>query len=164
MLSYSFLTLDFKAPPSLTFFFLSRAVLRDFATTFLLFSNVSYISFLILLTLACGFYGFSFWWTNKYLTIFASIKVDWHVSFLSPLFSLTYLYHWSNSLHKVIYMIYAQSTFSPFFALINVMTFLLLKYVTFFFDKSQIWLQGIWQNMANPNSLHSTNLLQNLCV
>jgi hypothetical protein len=28
------------------------------------------------LTLACGFCGFSFWWTNRYLKIFANIKVD----------------------------------------------------------------------------------------
>jgi hypothetical protein len=57
-------------------FFLLRTLLGDFAATFLLFSNVTYISFLIILTLACGFCGFSFWWTNKYLKIFVSIKVD----------------------------------------------------------------------------------------
>jgi hypothetical protein len=34
---------------------------------------------------------------------------------LSPLFSLTYLYHRSSSLHKLLYIIYAQSTFCLFF-------------------------------------------------
>jgi hypothetical protein len=74
-------------------FFLLRAFLGDFATTFLLFSNVACISYLVFLTLACGFCGFSFWWINRYLKIFAGIKANWHVSFLSSLFSLTYLYH-----------------------------------------------------------------------
>jgi hypothetical protein len=57
------------------------------------------------LTLDCGFYGFSFWWTNKYLKIFVKIRVDWYVSFLPPLFSLTYLYHQSSSSHKLLYII-----------------------------------------------------------
>jgi hypothetical protein len=76
------------------------------------------------LTLACGFFGFSFWWTNRYLNIFTNIRVDWHVSFLSPLLSLTYLYHRSSSLHKLLYIICAQSTFFHFSILINVMAFL----------------------------------------
>jgi hypothetical protein len=57
-------------------FFLVRTLIGDSATTFLLFSNVACISSLILLTLAYGFCGFSFWWTNIYLKIFTSIKVD----------------------------------------------------------------------------------------
>jgi hypothetical protein len=28
------------------------------------------------LTLACGFCGLFVWWTNRYLKIFANIKVD----------------------------------------------------------------------------------------
>jgi hypothetical protein len=55
------------------------------------------------------------------------IKVDWHVSFLSPLFSLTYLYHWYWLLYKLLNIICTQSTFFFFFVLISVMTFLLLK-------------------------------------
>jgi hypothetical protein len=51
-----------------------RALLGDFVATFLLFSNVAYISSLVLLTLTCGFCGFPFWWTNRYLKILASIK------------------------------------------------------------------------------------------
>jgi hypothetical protein len=96
-------------------------------------SSVVYISSLILLTLVGGFYGFSFWCTNKYWKIFISTNVDWQVSFISPLFSLTYLYHWSNSLHILLNIICAQSTFYPFFALINVITCMLLKYWTFSF-------------------------------
>jgi hypothetical protein len=93
MPSYSFLTHDPKAPPSLTLFFLLKALFGDSVSTFRVFSNATYISSLVLLTLACGFYGFSFWWINKYFKIFANIRVNRHVSFLSPLFSLTYLYH-----------------------------------------------------------------------
>jgi hypothetical protein len=112
-------------------FFFLRKFLKYFVTTFLLLCNITCISSLFLLTLACGFYGLSFWWTNKYLQIFASIKANWQVSFVSPLFSLTYLYHQSSSLHKLLYIICAQSTFFPFSVLSNVMPFLLLKYVTF---------------------------------
>jgi succinate dehydrogenase hydrophobic anchor subunit len=67
-----------------------------------LFSNVVYISSLVLLTLVGGFYGFSFWCTNRYWKIFVNTEANWHVSFLSPLFSLTYLYHRSNSLYKLL--------------------------------------------------------------
>ncbi len=51
-------------------------------------------------TLVGGFYGFSFWCRNRCWKIFANTKVDWQVFFLSPLFSLTYLYHRSNSLQS----------------------------------------------------------------
>jgi len=52
-------------PPSSTLFFFLRAFLGDYVVVFLLFSNDAYISFLVFLTLACGFYGFAFWWTNR---------------------------------------------------------------------------------------------------
>jgi len=79
-----------------------------------MFSNVVFISSLVLLTLVGGFYGFSFWCTNKYCKIFANTNADLQVSFLSPLFSLTYLYHISNSLHRLLNIIYVQSTFCHF--------------------------------------------------
>jgi hypothetical protein len=56
---YSLFTLKPKAPPS-TMFFLLRALLGKFATTLFLFFNVDYISSLVLLTLADGFFGLSF--------------------------------------------------------------------------------------------------------
>jgi hypothetical protein len=74
--SYFFLTLDHEAPPSSTLFFLLRGFLGDSIVAFFIFSIVIYIFFFILLTLACGFYGFSFWRTNKYLNFFANIKAD----------------------------------------------------------------------------------------
>jgi hypothetical protein len=37
------------------------------------------------------------------------------------------LYHWSNSLHKLLYIICTQSSLFPFFALISLMAFVLLK-------------------------------------
>ncbi len=89
MLSYSLLIPKPKAPPSLALFFFLKSLFRDFAITFFLFSSVVCISCLVLFTLACGFCGFSFWWTNRYWKIFANINANWHVSFLSPLFSLT---------------------------------------------------------------------------
>ncbi len=48
------------ALPSSTLFFLLKTLLGDFVATFFLFSNATCISFLVLLTLACGFNGFSF--------------------------------------------------------------------------------------------------------
>jgi hypothetical protein len=75
-----------------------------------------------------GLCGFPFWCTNRYRKFFANTKVDWQVFFLSPLFSYTYVYHQSSSLHRLLNIICAQFTFFPFFALINVITFLLLKY------------------------------------
>ncbi len=66
MLSCSLLTLEPKAPPSSTMFFLLRTLIEKFATSFFLFSNVICISSLVLLTLAGGFCAFSFWYTNKY--------------------------------------------------------------------------------------------------
>jgi len=89
------------------------------------FSSAIYISSLVILTLADGFCGLSFWCTNRYWKIFANTKANWQVSFLSPLLSLTYLYHLSNSLHKLLNIICAQSTFCPFFALNNLITLLL---------------------------------------
>jgi hypothetical protein len=41
-------------------FFLLRALFREFAATFFLFSIVVYISSLVFLTLVSGFCGFSF--------------------------------------------------------------------------------------------------------
>jgi hypothetical protein len=76
--------------------------------------------------LVCGFFGLFFCWKKKYLKIFVKIEVNWHVS-LFPLFSLTYLYHWSSLLHKLLNIICAQFSFFPFCAFINVMAFLLLK-------------------------------------
>jgi hypothetical protein len=67
------------------------------------------------------FCGFTFWCTNIYWMIFADTNVDWQVSFLSPLFSLAYLYHLSSSLHKLLNIMCAQSTFCPFYVFINVM-------------------------------------------
>ncbi len=72
-----FLIVDLEAPPSSTFFFLLRAFFEHSVTTLFLFSNVLCISSLVILTLAYGFCGFSFWWTNKYLNFFASIKANW---------------------------------------------------------------------------------------
>ncbi len=66
VLSYSFLIPEPKAPPCSAFFFLLRALLGDFVATFFLFSSEVSISSLVLFTLVDGFYGFSFWWTNKY--------------------------------------------------------------------------------------------------
>jgi hypothetical protein len=60
MLTYYFLTPNLEAPLSLALFFLLRALLKDYVAIFLLFSNATYISFLIPLTLAYGFCGFSF--------------------------------------------------------------------------------------------------------
>jgi hypothetical protein len=60
VLFYSLFTLKLEAPPSSTLFFLLRALLGKFNVAFFLFSNVVYISSLVLLTLVDGFYGFSF--------------------------------------------------------------------------------------------------------
>ncbi len=60
VISYSFLAFDHEVPPSSTLLFLFKTLLRDFAITFLLFSNVTCISSLVLLTLVCGFYGLVF--------------------------------------------------------------------------------------------------------
>ncbi len=75
VLSYSFFTLEPKAPPS-TLLFLLRTLLRKSATTFFLFSSVVYISSLVILSLVGGFYGFSFWCTNKYWKTFANTNAD----------------------------------------------------------------------------------------
>ncbi len=121
VLSCSLFILEFEAPPSSTLFFLLRTILGEFAETFFLFSSAAYISSLVLLTLVGNFCGFTFWCTNIYWMIFANTNVDWHVSFLSPLFSLTYLYHLSSSLHKLLNIMCAQSTLCPFYVFINVM-------------------------------------------
>jgi hypothetical protein len=57
--------------------------------------------------LAGGLCGFSFWCTNRYWNFFTNTKANWHVYFISPLFSLTYLYHWSSPLHKLLNIVYA---------------------------------------------------------
>ncbi len=57
VISFFFLTPDLEAPPSSILFFLFRALLKDFVTVFLLFSNV--------LHLFSGFLDLSLWflWT-----------------------------------------------------------------------------------------------------
>jgi hypothetical protein len=60
MLPCSLFTLEPEAPPPSILFFLLRALLGEYATTFFLFSSVVYISSLVLLTLASGFCGLSF--------------------------------------------------------------------------------------------------------
>ncbi len=60
VLSCSLFILESKVLPSSTLFFFLKAILGEFAITFFLFSNVVYISSLVLLTLVGGFYGFSF--------------------------------------------------------------------------------------------------------
>jgi len=62
VLSYSFLAPNPKVPPSSTLPFLFRTLLGNFATTFLMFSNATCISSLVLLTLVYGFYRLSFLW------------------------------------------------------------------------------------------------------
>jgi hypothetical protein len=52
MLSYSLFTHEHEAPPSSTLLFILRTLIGECATTFFLFSNVVYISSLVLLTLA----------------------------------------------------------------------------------------------------------------
>jgi hypothetical protein len=66
VLSCSFFILEPKAPPSSTLFFFLKTLLRKSVVVFFLFSSVIYISSLVLLTLAGGFYGLSFWCTNRY--------------------------------------------------------------------------------------------------
>jgi len=53
-------TLEPEVPPSLTLFFFLRTLIEESTITFFLFSSVGCISSLVLLTLAGGFYGFSF--------------------------------------------------------------------------------------------------------
>jgi hypothetical protein len=60
MLSYSLFTPKHKALPSSTLFFFLKTLLGKYVAAFFLFSNVVYISPLVLLTLASGFYGLSF--------------------------------------------------------------------------------------------------------
>ncbi len=62
----SLLILELEVPPSSTVFFLLKALIKDSIATFFLFSSVVCISSLVVFTLAGGFYGFSFWWTNRY--------------------------------------------------------------------------------------------------
>jgi hypothetical protein len=57
-------------------FFLLKALLGDSIVAFFIFSNVVYIFSLVLFTLAYGFHGFPFWWTNRYFRIFACIKAN----------------------------------------------------------------------------------------
>jgi hypothetical protein len=56
----SLFTLEPKTPLSSTLFFHLKALFREFLATFSLFFGVVYISSLVLLTLAGGFYGLSF--------------------------------------------------------------------------------------------------------
>jgi len=60
VLSCSLFTLEPKAPPYSTMFFLLRALLGKFVVAFFLFFSVVCISSLVLLTLVDGFYGLSF--------------------------------------------------------------------------------------------------------
>jgi hypothetical protein len=52
--------------PFSTLFFLLKALIGESAEAFFQFSNVIYISSLVLLTLVGDFYGLSFCYTNKY--------------------------------------------------------------------------------------------------
>ncbi len=72
---------------------LKNIFLGEFVVTFFLFFSVICISSLVLLTLASRLCEFSFSCTNKYWKIFANTTPNWQVFFLSPLLSLTYLYH-----------------------------------------------------------------------
>jgi hypothetical protein len=74
--SYCFFTLNPKVPLSLTLFFLFKALLKDYATIFLLISNAICISSVVLLTLVYGFYGLFFCGKKKNLKIFAMIKAN----------------------------------------------------------------------------------------
>jgi hypothetical protein len=108
--SCSLSTLELEVFPFSTLFFL----LKESVATFFLFSSVVWISFLVLLSLVGGFYGFSFWCTNRYQKIFSNTNANWQVYLLSPLLSLTYFDHRSNSLHRLLNIFYAQFTFCPF--------------------------------------------------
>ncbi len=76
VLSYSFFTLEPKAPPSSTLFFLLKALLGKSVIFFFLFSNDVYISSLVLLTMVGSLCGFSFWCTNRYWKIIANTNVN----------------------------------------------------------------------------------------
>ncbi len=65
VLSCSLFTPKLEAPPSSTLFFLLRTLPQRIAIAFFLFSSVVCISSLVLLTLASGFFGSSFWCTNR---------------------------------------------------------------------------------------------------
>jgi hypothetical protein len=60
MLSCYFLTLDLEAPPPSMMFLLFKTFFKDYIATFLMFSNVVYISSLVFLTLVYGLYGLLF--------------------------------------------------------------------------------------------------------
>jgi hypothetical protein len=60
VLSCSLFIPKLKVPPSSTMFFLLRALLGESIVAFFLFSSAIYISSLVFLTLANGFYGLSF--------------------------------------------------------------------------------------------------------
>jgi hypothetical protein len=60
MVFFSLFTYKLVALPSSTLFFLLRKLLGEFTLAFFLFSSDVYISSLVLLPLADGFYGFSF--------------------------------------------------------------------------------------------------------
>ncbi len=60
VLSYSLFIPKPEAPPSSTLFFILRELCGKFVAIFFMFSYVVYISFVVLLTLAGGFYGLSF--------------------------------------------------------------------------------------------------------
>jgi hypothetical protein len=60
VLTCSLFTPKPKFHPSSILFFLLRALLGEFATTFFLFFSVLYISSLVLKTLVGGFFGLSF--------------------------------------------------------------------------------------------------------
>ncbi len=60
MLSCSLFVLKLKVPPPSTLLFLLITFLGESTTTSFLFSNVVYISTLVLLTLVDGLFGFSF--------------------------------------------------------------------------------------------------------
>jgi hypothetical protein len=57
---YALMFTLYSCPLSLALFFLLKTLLRESVVAFFLFSNVVYISSLVLLTLADGFCAFSF--------------------------------------------------------------------------------------------------------
>ncbi len=66
VLSCSLFTHELEAPSSLTLLFFLKALIGESVVAFFIFSNVVCISSLVLLTLASGLRGLSFWCINKY--------------------------------------------------------------------------------------------------
>jgi hypothetical protein len=78
----SFFTLKPEAPPSSTLLFFLKALLGEFVVAFFLFSNIVYISSLVLLTLVGGFYGLSFdTQTNNKIFLQILKQIDRYLSY-----------------------------------------------------------------------------------